>query len=145
VTGLGPDPEFWRVEGNWRLAVPLGEDTTLQSDGWAGFSGEDLPVYERFRLGGPVLLPGYHIDEQWGAQVLASSVTVRHQILRSVHLVVRAGAGNVWERREDIAWKGLRYGASVGLYRPSPIGPIAFDFGVSRGGGTLATLSLGFP
>jgi outer membrane protein assembly factor BamA len=145
ITGIGADHDYWKAEANLRGALPLGSATVMQLDGWAGFSGDDLPAYEQFRLGGPVLLPGYHIDEQWGAQVLAGAIGLRRQIWSGLAAVVRVGAGNVWARTEDISASGLRYGASIGLYRPSRIGPLAFDFGVRRGGGTLFSVSVGFP
>jgi NTE family protein len=145
ITDIGADRDYWKAEANLRGALPLGSATVLELDGWAGVSGDDVPAYEQFRLGGPVLLPGYHIDEQWGAQVLAAGLGLRRQIWSGLSAVLRVGAGNVWPRTEDISTEGLRYGASIGLYRPSRIGPLAFDFGVRRGGGTLFSVSVGFP
>jgi NTE family protein len=145
VPEMGADRDYWKAEFLGRGAIPLGSDAVLQLDGWAGFSGDDLPVYERFRLGGPALLPGYHIDEQWGAQVLAGGLAFRRQLWSGLEGVLRVGVGNVWEDRTDISSEGLRYGASIGLYRPSRIGPLAFDFGLRRGGGTLFSVSIGFP
>ena len=41
-----------------RAGRPLGPRLVAQVDGLAGFSGDDLPVYDWYRLGGVELLPG---------------------------------------------------------------------------------------
>jgi hypothetical protein len=62
-------------------------------------------------------------------------------VLRAVG---RVGAGNVFERARDVALGGLRWGASAGLYHPSPVGPVALEIGVREGGATLTALSVGW-
>ena len=57
---------------------------------------------------------------------------------------MRGGAGNVFARTGDITLDGLRWGVGVGVYHPSPIGPVSFELGVRDGGGTLASLSVGW-
>ena len=49
----------------------LGKRLVAQLDGLAGISGDDLPVYNWYRLGGVTLVPGYHHEELKGAQALA--------------------------------------------------------------------------
>ena len=41
---------------------------SAQLDAQAGFSGDDLPVYDWYRMGGVALLPGYRHEELKGAQ-----------------------------------------------------------------------------
>jgi len=48
----------------------------------------------------------------------------------------------VWT--EDVTFDGLRWGAGVGVYHPSPIGPVSFEMGVRDGGGTLGSLAIGW-
>jgi outer membrane translocation and assembly module TamA len=123
----------------------LAERVTLQLDGFAGLSGHELPPYELFRLGGPVLLPGYHIDELWGAQALAASVSVRYRLIKNLRVVARAGAGGVWESRSDISSRGLPYGVGLGLYYPTRVGPVTANLGVRREGDVLVTVAIGYP
>jgi NTE family protein len=142
---LGASVEYWKTEIGTRTAIPVAERVTLQLDGFAGLSGHELPPYELFRLGGPVLLPGYHIDELWGAQALAASVSVRYRLIKNLRVVARAGAGGVWESRSDISSRGLPYGIGLGLYYPTRVGPVTGNLGVRREGDVLVTVAIGYP
>lgn len=143
LTGLGATHDYWRTDLLARAAIPAGDRLVLQVDGFGGLSGKDLPVYEQFRIGGPVLLPGYHIQELWGPQAIAASLGFRYRVLKNLAVVGRAGAGNVWDRRKDIGTASLPYGFSLGLYYPTRIGPVTANFGVRRGGETLFTFAIG--
>jgi len=144
LDGLGADLEYWRVQAEYRGSRSLGKRLVAQLDGMAGFSGDDLPVYNWYRLGGVTLVPGYHHEELKGAQALAGALSLRYRAFGQLRLVVRGGAGNVFARTGDITLDGLRWGVGVGLYHPSPIGPAAFEVGVRDGGSTLASLSIGW-
>ena len=61
-----------------------------------------------------------------------------------LRLVARGGAGNVFAGTDDITLDGLRWGVGVGVYHPSPIGPVSFEIGVRDDGSTLASLSVGW-
>jgi NTE family protein len=142
--GLGAEREYWRAQAEFRTARPLGTRLVAQVDGLAGFSGDDLPVYDWYRLGGVDLLPGYRHEELKGAQALAGALSLRFRLAGQLRLLVRGGAGNVFARTGDITLDGLRWGVGVGVYHPSPIGPVSVELGVRDGGSTLATLSVGW-
>jgi len=142
--GLGAERGYWRAQGEFRVARPLGTRLIAQVDGLAGFSGDDLPVYDRYRLGGVDLLPAYRHEELKGAQALAGALSLRYRLSGQLRLLVRGGAGNVFARAGDITLDGLRWGVGVGLYHPSPIGPVSLEAAVRDGGRTLATLSVGW-
>ena len=145
LAGLGGTRSYWRTEGSLRAAVRVGGRGVAQVDGFGGLSGGDVPAYDQFRIGGPILLPGYRIDERWGAQAIAAAVSFRRRLFGQFRAVARAGAGNVWASRDDIGFPGLRYGFGVGLVHPTRIGPVAADLGIRRGGGALFTFSIGYP
>jgi NTE family protein len=145
LTGLGATYEYWKAELTARAAIPGGDRFALQFDGLAGLSGNPLPAYELFRLGGPVLLPGYHINELWGEQTLAASLTLRYRVIKNLRVLARAGMGNVWEDRADIGFDSLPFGFGLGLYYPTRIGPVAANAGIRRNGDVLFTLSIGYP
>ncbi len=145
LTGLGGTRSYWRTEGSIRGAIPAGGRGVAQADGFAGLSGGDLPVHDQFRIGGPVLLPGYRIDERWGAQAVAAGLSFRYRLFGQFRAVARTGAGNVWASRDDIGFPGLRYGFGVGLVHPTRVGPVAVDLGIRRGGDALFTFSIGYP
>ena len=58
--------------------------------------------------------------------------------------VLRGGAGNVFESRDNITAEDLRWGVGVGVMYPSPVGPLALEMGWRDGGGSLVSLSLGW-
>jgi outer membrane translocation and assembly module TamA len=115
-----------------------------QVDGLAGFSGDDLPVYDWYRLGGVDLLPGYRHEELKGAQALAGALSLRYRLAGQLRLVVRGGAGNVFAGTDDMTLDGLRWGVGFGVYHPSPIGPVSLELGVRDDGGTLVSLAVGW-
>ena len=141
---LGADRVSWKLAGDAQAARTLGPRLVAQASAFAGFAGSDLPVYDWHRIGGTGLVPGYHHEELKGRQALAASVALRLRLFGHLRAVGRVGAGNVFERAEDVTLGDLRWGASAGLYHPSPIGPVALEIGVREGGATLTALSVGW-
>jgi NTE family protein len=144
LAGLGAERRYWRLEVEGRIARPLASRLVAQLDGRVGLSGDDLPVYDWYRLGGVELLPGYRHEELKGAQAVAGALSLRCRVKGQLRLLVRCVAGNVFARTSDITLDGLRWGVGVGLYHPSPIGPVSLELGVRDGGSTLATLAVGW-
>jgi NTE family protein len=143
LDGMGGTRPFWRLRLEGRLGRGFGTKAALSLEGLLGLSGEDLPGYEEFRVGGPTLVPGYRFEELKGAQALAAAVSVRYTLVGSLRLVARAGAGNVFANTQDIGLEGVRWGVGAGLYAPTRIGPVWVDVGVRDGGKTLVSLGLG--
>ncbi len=141
---LGATFPFWRVHGEGRLGQRLGPRTVLQLDALVGLSGDDMPVYDWFRIGGPYLIPGYSHEQLKGPQAVAGSASLRYKVVSQLRAVVRAGAGNVYSTRDAISFHDLRWGVGVGLMYPSPVGPLALEIGWRDGGGSKASLSLGW-
>jgi len=144
LAGLSAEPAYWRARAEGRLGQSLSPRLALQVDGFAGFSGDDVPVYNWYRVGGVTLIPGYHHEELKGAQALAAAVSLRFKVFGQLRVLVRGGAGNVFATTADVTLDGLRWGVGAGLYHPSPIGPVSFEMGVRDGGDTLASLSIGW-
>jgi NTE family protein len=141
---LGATLPFWRVRGEARLGQRLGKRTVLQLDALAGLSGDDMPVYDWFRIGGPYLIPGYSFEELKGPQAVAGSVSLRYRVVGPLRVLARAGAGNVYATRSEIRIDDLRWGVGMGLMYPSKIGPLAVELGWTDGGASLLTASFGW-
>jgi len=141
---LGADRRFWRAEAVGRVAGTFSRRFAAEIDALAGLSGDDLPAYDWYRLGGVVLVPGYRHEELKGAQALSGAVSLRYRLVGQLRLVARAGAGNVFDRPAEMTLAGLRWGVGVGLYHPSPIGPASVELAVRDGGKTLLSLSIGW-
>jgi len=144
LAGLGAERRYWRLEVEGRVARPLHPRLVAQLDARVGLSGDDLPVYDWYRLGGVELLPGYHHEELTDAQAVAGALSLRYRVTGQLRLVARGGAGNVFAQAGDITLAGLRWGVGVGLYHPSPIGPVSIELAVRDDGRTLATLAVGW-
>jgi NTE family protein len=138
---LGSDYAYWRALGELRVGRRLGPRLTAQIDGLAGFSGQDLPAqgagpfplaYDWYRIGGVTLIPGYRREELKGPQALAAALSFRYRMVGQLRLVLRGGAGNVFNRIDDVTFDGLRWGVGVGIYHPTPIGPLSFETGFTR-------------
>jgi NTE family protein len=143
LDGMGGTRPYWRLRLEGRLGRGFGGRAALQLDGLLGLSGEDLPDYEQFRIGGPTLVPGYRFEELKGAQTLAGAVSARYTLVGSVRLVARAGLGNVFADTRDLGLEDVRWGVGVALYAPTRIGPVWVDVGVRDDGKTLVSLGLG--
>jgi NTE family protein len=140
---LGADLAYWRVSAEGRAGRTLSRRLVAEVDGLVGLSGGDVPVYNWYRLGGAIL-PGYCQEELKGNQTLAGAVSLRYRVTGQLRLLARVGAGNVFARRADVTTGDLRWGVGVGLYHPSPIGPVSIEVGVREGGGALTALSVGW-
>jgi outer membrane protein assembly factor BamA len=142
VAALGADRRYWRLRVDGRRGRRLGGRLTLQLDGLLGLSGEDLPAYDQFRLGGPSLVPGYRYEELQGPQAVAGGLTLRVRLLGRLHAFARGGAGNVFASGDEIGLDGLRWGAVLGTMLPSRIGPVSLELGVREGGHVAVQLPL---
>jgi NTE family protein len=144
VDGMGATHPFWRLRLEGRSGRALGSRATLQLDGLLGLSGDDLPVYDYFRLGGPMLVPGYRFEELKGPQALAGALALRYRFLGSLEAVARVGGGDVFDSPDAISLTDLRWGAGLGVYYPSRVGPISIEIGFREGGESLLSVGVGW-
>ncbi len=144
LDGMGATYPYWRIQIEGRLGRPIARKGAIHFDGLLGLSGEQLQAYDYFRLGGPALIPGYRHEELKGAQALAASVSVRYPVLGQLQLLARGGGGNVFERTQDVGLQDVRWGAGIGLYYPSPIGPVSLELGVRDGGRSMLSIVVGW-
>ncbi len=141
---LGATFPFWRVHGEGRLGQRLGPGTVLQLDAAVGLSGNEMPAYDWFRIGGPYLIPGYFHEQLKGPQAVAGAVSLRYKVVSELQAVARVGVGNVYSSRDAISFHDLRWGVGVGLMYPSRVGPLALEIGWRDGGDSKVSLSLGW-
>lgn len=143
LDGMGATRDYWRVRADGRAAWNPGGAFVIEATAAAGLSGRDLPAYELFRLGGPAFLPGHPREELWGRQMLAAHLSPGYD-WAGFRLALRAGAGNVWDRRGDVSLQDLRWGAGVSVTRRTRFGPIALEGGVDNDGRGALYLSAGY-
>ena len=123
LDGLGADLAYWRAAAEYRGSRLFGQRLVGQIDAQAGFSGDDLPVYDWYRLGGVTLLPGYRHEELKGAQSLAGSLSLRYRLLGQLRSrrARRSGQRVRPQRGHHARWAAL--GGRGGGLPPEPARP----------------------
>ena len=143
LTGLGATREYWRLRADGRAAWSPARPFVLDAAAVLGLSGNDVPDYELFRLGGPVFLPGRPREERWGRQVFGASLSPGLDV-RGFRIVLRAGAGNVWDTRDEVSLGDLDWGLGAGVMRRTRFGPVALEAGLDQDGHGAVYVSAGY-
>ncbi len=65
-----------------------------------------------------------------GDFVLNPRAELRIPLTKSIHTAVFVDSGNVWRKLENVDPTQLRYTAGTGIRAITPIGPLAFDYGI---------------
>jgi outer membrane protein insertion porin family len=100
---------------------------------------DELPLVERFFLGGRTTVRGYAQDmlgplgedgsPLGGSSYLVMNAEVRFLVTGSWRLVAFLDGGNVWSDAGDIGVDDLKYSAGGGLQYNTPVGPLRLDYG----------------
>ncbi|WP_369690420.1 BamA/TamA family outer membrane protein [Pelodictyon luteolum] len=126
---------FWQISGNHEENIPIAPRTTLQLSGLFGVSNGHVPLSEQFFLGGPGTaysrrFIGLKESALPGNNIAAAGVQLQYSppgdIIFPTSLRLIYNAGNVWDRREDIALAQLIHGIGTSLVWATPIGPARF-------------------
>jgi outer membrane protein insertion porin family len=145
--GLGGDNRFVRVSGDTSWYFPVIWDSTIHlrgRAGWiAGIFGKDVPLYERFYLGGIDTLRGFAMgipgpkDPASGQPIggdkeLIMNAEFIFPILKDLKVkgVVFYDAGKAYDNHETFAGD-IRSSAGGGVRWLSPFGPVRIEYGVN--------------
>lgn len=108
--------------------------------GWAWLynNTKDLPISQRFFLGGRDTVRGYaqntlgpkiNNEPTGGNAFLMGNLELRTYIGKNFFLVNFLDFGNVWGRVGDITLSNLKYTTGLGLRYKTPVGPVRIDYG----------------
>ncbi|MBI5675127.1 MAG: outer membrane protein assembly factor BamA [Nitrospirae bacterium] len=127
-------------QSSWFFLLKKGIVFAVSLKGGAAHSfGEtDLPLIERFFLGGRTTVRGYGHD-MLGPKGAENAPTggnafalvngeFRIPIRRGFGIVTFVDAGNVWRTVKDVSGE-LKYTAGIGLRYRTPVGPVRIDYG----------------
>lgn len=99
---------------------------------------KELPIIERFFLGGRTTVRGYEQDtlgpkgvdgNPTGGNVFAmANLELRTDIGKGFGIVTFVDTGNVWKKIEDFDFS-LKFTAGIGLRYNTPVGPLRVDYG----------------
>lgn len=143
--GLGGDYKFYKAVGDSSWYFPVIWDTTIHLRGKVGYvggySGESIPIGERFFAGGINSLRGFRYgyvgpkdpntgDYVGGTKELIMNAEYIFPLVPESKLkgVVFFDAGNVYGSGENFA-SDLRYDAGAGIRWLSPVGPLRLEWG----------------
>ncbi len=100
---------------------------------------KELPLVERFFLGGRTTVRGYNQDSLGGKgsdgtatggnAFLSGSFEVRTDIKKGLGVVAFTDCGNVWRKSESMTLTDLKYTTGLGLRYNTPVGPFRLDYG----------------
>lgn len=100
---------------------------------------EELPLVERFFLGGRTTVRGYEQDTlgpkgfdgspTGGNAFILTNIEFRVNLSKSFGIVAFLDGGNVWRKTNDIKLDDMKYASGLGLRYNTPVGPIRVDYG----------------
>ncbi|MBE0425982.1 MAG: outer membrane protein assembly factor BamA [Nitrospirae bacterium] len=103
------------------------------------FDTRDLPIVERFFLGGRTTVRGYEQDSlgpkgvdgtpTGGNAFFMENLEVRTSLGRGIGLVAFLDGGNAWLDLKDINPADFRFTTGLGLRYNTPVGPLRIDYG----------------
>lgn len=153
---LGSENLFVRLRGNVRWYTPLFWDWVFKINGNIGYitgiGGQDVPIFERFFMGGIFTVRGFERNSL-GPELQVASIrdpltplsafniggnkqlyfNTELEIPIFAALQIRAvaflDAGQAYNDNENIDLLGLRYSAGFGFRWWSPVGPLRFEWG----------------
>lgn len=143
---LGGDAEFTKFEGatNWFFKVPW--DTTFHYKLAAGYSfansGDKLPVFEKFYLGGMNSIRGFKsssispratdtLEKIGGGKMWYSNVEWIFPLVKDAGLkgLVFFDCGNVYDEHSDWDFNTIKKSVGAGFRWLSPMGPLRLEWG----------------
>ncbi|NOX90235.1 MAG: BamA/TamA family outer membrane protein [Calditrichaeota bacterium] len=133
---------FKKFTGEFNLNFSPYSFHTISVNLFAGTSEKELPVYERFRSGGPFDLPGYRRDELWGNRALSIRVSYRFKFFKRWYFRTGFSLANVSDA--DLNFDNFVRGVSTGLAAASPLGPVSLLYGWSDNGRKQLYFSFGY-
>lgn len=135
--GMGGDFDFTKWTADWRYYYRAGGESVWALNLGAGYAGGNMPLSQRFTMGGSDTLRGYEDDQFRGNSMLKATLEYRFPIVKKVQGVVFTDNGYAWDKRHEDAFDlGLiKSSYGVGLRINSPLGPVKLDYGYGEDGG----------
>ena len=132
--GFGGDFKFEKISVNYRYYIPMQKNRVLAFDLAAGYAWGDMPLSQRFAVGGSDTLRGYRDDQFKGNSMLRGTAEYRFPIRNKVQGVIFYDYGYAWDKRDqkNFDFDLMQGGYGVGLRINSPLGPIKLDWGKGK-------------
>ncbi len=108
--------------------IPVGGRLNLHPKLSLGLSDRDLPLSEKFSLGGSRSFYGYYTEEKRGNKILLLNLEARVKTAKRVYWSVRYDLGEAWEG-EKLRLKELKGAWGVKFSLDTPLGPLELAYG----------------
>lgn len=133
--GFGGDFNYKKLSVDYRYYWELGKNKdVLALNMAAGYAWGDMPLSQRFSVGGSNTLRGYRDDQFRGNSMLRASLEYRYPVAKKVSLVAFVDTGYAWDKRDERRFdlSKMKAGFGVGIRFQSPIGPVRLDYGIGE-------------
>ncbi len=128
---LGGEAEFTRLFTSLEAYFALKPYLNYHPKLAVGLSRSNLPVSERFYLGGMHSFVGFRTHQLTGDKLFILSNELRLKLPLWLYLTARYDMGEVYTAADEIKLRNLRHGVGLFLSLDSPIGPMEFGYGVA--------------
>jgi NTE family protein len=157
LTDFGADFEYTRGSVSWRGAISHGANTFIANLKGGITSGDQMPYYDQFPLGGFLKLSGYANEQFRGDRMAYGNIiyyrrvtTLPSPIGRGLYLGGSLEIGRHWNvatsnDSEILNAEKTRYGSSLFLGLDSFVGPFYLGIGLSGEGDHTLYTQLGIP
>lgn len=135
---------FTKMMMNFEWYYSPGSKNTLALFSQSGLSKNNLPLFEKFRSGGPDQLAGYHRQELWGNQTLLIGIKYRLNVYKALYMISGMDFGNNFQSHKQIKINKMETGLNLGLLTDTPLGPLSVQYGWNQKGREMIYLSAGF-
>jgi outer membrane protein insertion porin family len=143
--GLGGDSQFYKLTALQTYFKPLWLGhilgTRVEAGYVMGWGGKDVPIYERFYLGGPNTIRAFKFRSISPVDDAGFKTGGTSEILGNVEYIIPLpfglrvafffDIGNVYGFGTAFDPTDLRYGPGAGIRWQSPFGPIRVDYGLN--------------
>jgi outer membrane protein insertion porin family len=141
---FGSEVELYKITLQGGFYLKLWDGTVLALSGKGGLGRgfgrtDEVPIIERFFLGGRTTVRGYAQDTlgpkgpdgtpTGGNTLLLFNGELRFSLPKDFGLVGFVDAGNVWISPSSTKTTGLKYTVGIGLRYETPVGPLRLDYG----------------
>lgn len=137
-SGLGGDFTFTKYSVDYRYYFRQHGENVIAMELGAGYASGDMPLSQRFSMGGADTLRGYKDDQFRGNSMIRGTVEYRIPIVKKVQGVLFVDSGYAWDKRydeRDFDLGLIKVGYGLGMRISSPLGPIKLDYGRGDNGG----------
>jgi NTE family protein len=141
-------PSYDKVSFSFLKPFSWRRHTAIVGLSGGGNTGNEIPFFDQFSLGGLFHLSGY-APEQWRGQFFGLAKIIYLYRVSELSLPLRLSlggsieAGNVWQRRDDISLENLKHSGSVIGSVDTVLGTLFIGYGFGGNSSGVLYFSLG--